>query len=192
MKALMNEKLKDSITEAGLACASNRSWLYISLGDIAQKADIDLATLRCVIDDKFDVIKLIHNRLDRLMLSDIAEAKNTSDMSQLKDRMFDIIMARFDAMNDNRAAYLSLLEGVKQDPTTWARVTCLGRETIRWVLSAAGYDASRPMRFKIAITLLSVVYLNAVRTWQSDESSDLSATMASLDKGFDKVMSYIS
>ncbi len=192
MKALMTQNVTDKIIDAGLACAGARSWLYVSLGDIAQSANMDLASLRSAIDDKFDVIKLIHGRLDELMLSDVAQTASTTDMNQIKDRIFDIIMARFDAMNDHRAAYLSILEGIKQDPTTWARVACLGRETTRWVLSASGYDTSRPMRHKLAITLLSVVYLNSVRAWQNDDSADMSATMASLDKGLDKVITYIS
>jgi hypothetical protein len=52
---------------------------------------------------------------------------------------------------------------------------------MRWMLEAAGISGRGPVG-ELRTRGLVGVWLYALRTWQSDQSEDLSATMAALDR----------
>ena len=54
-----------------------------------------------------------------------------------------------------------------------------------WMLEAAGLDAGGPSG-ALRAKGLGVVWLAGLRAWEKDESEDLSATMAALDRALDQ------
>ena len=97
------------------------------------------------------------------------------------DRLFDLIMRRFDALQPHRGALRSIWRDLPRDPLTGLTFAPRLANAMAWMLEAAGIPP-RGLSGLVRVKLLSGVYLSAMRTWLGDESEDRAATMARLDR----------
>jgi hypothetical protein len=98
----------------------------------------------------------------------------------VKDRLFDILLRRFDFLQLHRAGVVALLRVLPLDAPLAA---WLGNETLRsmgWILEGAGVSAAG-LTGAVQKRGLAVVWGWGLRAWLKDESEDLSATMAAVD-----------
>ena len=101
-----------------------------------------------------------------------------------REKLFDILMERFDIVNENRDSVLSILNSFKSDPKQLIiSLPHLGKSMTR-ALNIAEVDTSGLCGIT-QVTGLIGVYLYALKAWKEDESADLSKTMAALDKALD-------
>ena len=103
----------------------------------------------------------------------------------VRDRLFDMLMRRFDVMQAHRPGVLALLRALSADPGMALLLALATRRSMRWMLDAAGFDTSG-LNGELHTRGLVGVWLWAVRAWRSDESADLAATMAALDKALNR------
>lgn len=181
--------MNDKILNAALELAAEKPWEEVSLGDIARAAELSLADLRAEVACKLDILNALHARLDERMLTAIDRAAPPADGAQAKDRLFDLFMARFDALQEKRAAYLSVFESLKSQPKILLASLGPVMGTMRWALEASGVKAEG-VKADLQTGGLALAYLNGLRAWTKDETSDLSATMASVDKGLARLTRY--
>lgn len=172
--------MKDQITDGALRLAARQNWADVQLPELAKEAGISLAELRGQIAAKEDIIPLLFERLDRQML------EATAFEGSMKDRLFDLFMARFDAMNANREAFLSIFRGVRFDLASLCRILPNTYASMGWALSAAGVG-DLGLKAKPARIALMGVMVSALRAWIDDETTDLSAVMAKLDQGLVRI-----
>ena len=98
-----------------------------------------------------------------------------------KDRLFDILMERFDILNEDRQAIISILNAVTLDPHQMVI-------SMPWLCKAMGIVLeladipSHGWQGGLRITGLTIVYIKTLRVWIGDDSSDMAMTMAALDK----------
>ena len=133
--------VKQKAVEAALKLAEARGWQNISLSDIARDAEIDMAMMHDHFEDRFDVLAALGRMIDRKVLENI-----TSDDHGLpeRDRLFDIMMERFDVLNDYRGGLTSILSSFKTDPKQAViSLPHLGR-SMSWMLEAAGIETANP------------------------------------------------
>src|SRR5438132_1216339 len=81
------------------ALPMKHGWEAVSLAAIAKKTKIPLHTLHDHFDDRFDIIAAWGRLLDQQVL------KGASDpdlAAPARDRLFDVLMERFDALNEDR------------------------------------------------------------------------------------------
>lgn len=180
--AIKEAPLKERAVSAALSLAAMLGWDMITMKDIAEETRVSLADISGIFDDKTDVLVAYGRMVDKEML----QAAGAPDLSMTeRDRLFDIIMGRFDVINGDRAAVLSILHSFRADPKQMViSLPHLGR-SMAWVLEAAGIDANG---FKGAARLagLTGVYIAVTREWLSDESADMAKTMAALDKNLER------
>jgi hypothetical protein len=90
-------------------------------------------------------------------------------------------MERFDALNEQRAGIVAILDSFRHDPKQ-AVITLphLGR-SMSWMLDAAGIDTGG-VKGLMKIAGLTAVYLDTLRAWKDDDSEDMAKTMAALDR----------
>lgn len=172
------ESEKDRILDAALALAAAQGWGDVTLSGIAHESGLPLAALRAHVEDKTDILALLGRRIDRRTL----EASGSADPSiSTRDRLFDILMERFDVLNEYRPAILSILESFKCDPKQ-AVISCphLAR-SMNWMLEAAG-ENTKGLKGALKVAGLTALYIKTLRVWREDESPDLARTMAALDK----------
>jgi len=174
--------LKERAVAGALDLAARMGWEMITLTDIADKAHASLAELSEVFDDKTDILVAYGRALDKKVL----EAAGSADPSTPeRDRLFDILMERFDVLNEDREAIKSILKSFTLDPKQAViSLPHLGR-SMAWMLEAAGIDTSG-MKGALRVAGLTIVYMNALRHWVKDDSTDLSRTMAALDRSLDR------
>lgn len=180
--------LKDCAVDAALDLAAGMGWDMVTLTDIADKAHVSLAGLSDHFDDKSDILVAYGRRLDRKVLEIVGTAAPDDTP---RDRLFEILMERFDLLNDDKEAIVSILSSLKLDPKQAVISLPHLARSMTWSLEAAGVETSG---FKGAIRVAGLVgvYLNAVRIWMADDSEDMAKTMASLDKGLNRAESIAS
>lgn len=167
---------KETVIETALTLAEQLGWAHVTLADIAQESGYSLAELSDHFADKNDIVAIYERRLNRRVLENAAAGDSP------RDALFDLMMDRFELLNERRAAVLSILSAYKTDPKeALAALPQLGR-SMTWILEAAGVDTNG-WRGAARVAGLTGVYLSAVRAWMQDESADLAKTMAALDKG---------
>lgn len=176
----MKAPIDDKILDAALKLAAQKPWDDVTLSELAISSSLSLDALRGEIEDKNDVLAALHERLDRQML------EATAFEGSVKERLFDLLMSRFDSMQRYRKGYVSMLEAVKYQPAVLAKGACLAFSSMGWMLEAAGAASS-----DLSKGILSLVYLNALRVWMADGSADLSATMAAVDQGLVRAEKFI-
>lgn len=181
--------MDNKILNAALSLAAQKPWDEVSLGDIARAAELSLADLRSEVACKLDILSALHTHLDERMLTAIDRAVPPAGAEQARDRLFDLFMARFDALQENRAAYLSVFGSLKSQPKNLLASMAPVLGTMRWALEASGVK-SEGAKADLQIGGLCLVYLSALRAWMRDDSADLSATMASVDKGLGRLIRY--
>ena len=103
----------------------------------------------------------------------------------VRERLFDILMRRFDFLQTHRAGVLALLRALPAEPPL---ALCLARATVTsmgWMLEGAGVSA-QGLRGEIRKKGLALVWGYGMRAWVRDDSADLTATMAAVDKALDR------
>ena len=175
--------VKERAIAAALDLAARMGWDMITLSDIADKAHCTLAELSELFDDKADILAAYERSVDKKVLESFAEPDLAAPE---RDRLFDILMERFDVLNENRDALVSVLKSMMLDPKQAViGLPNLGR-SMAWMLEAAGIDSSG-IKGALKVAGLSAVYVYALRVWSKDESADLSKTMAALDRGLNRI-----
>jgi AcrR family transcriptional regulator len=166
----------DAIVNAALHLAAERGWRSLALADIAALAEVPLADLVEHLPSKSAILDAYLRRVDRHMMATVPDQGETP-----RDRLFDVIMRRFDAMAADRAALRVILRQSTDDP--WA-VLCGGRrflQSMALILETAGFSSSG-LRGIARIHGIAAVYLYAFRKFLDDDSPDQARTMAALDK----------
>lgn len=170
--------VKEQIIKSALSLAASGGWAHITLREIADDAGLTLAEFYDYFEDKTDILVAYGRRLDRIVMLNFP---NFHPETPHRERLFDILMERFDLANQDRAAILSILNSMTLDPKQLViSMPHLGLSMAR-MLELAGIDTNG-LRGAIRVTGLIGIYAWVLKTWMKDESTDLSKTMASLDK----------
>lgn len=176
----------DRIADAGLAEAAAVGWRNLSMSAVAVRAGLPLAAVLTRAPTRAHLVAKLFDRLDARMLDGIA-APDEAD--SVRDRLFEIAMKRFDAMNANREGMHAVVSGARFDPPALAIALCRAERTAAMMLSAAG--VSPDGLFGCArIQGLKVVLACALRAWMDDDSADLAKTMAALDRALERAESF--
>lgn len=165
------------ILAAALKLAAERGWRRTRLSDVAAEAGVGLDTLRRTYPSKAAIVGGLIRRTDERAL-----VLGPAEGSSARDRLFDVLMRRFDTLAPDRAGIVAILRALACDP---AAALCHGPRlmvSMAWSLEAAGLSASGPVGL-IRTKGLAAVYLWALRAWLDDTSPDLAKTMAALDRG---------
>ena len=154
--------------------AAEEGWRKVSVVSSARAAGLPLPEARA----RFPARATILLRFGRM--ADQAALMGAEAEGPVRDRLFDLLMRRFDALQQHRAGVLALMHALPSDPPAAAMLACATRRSMRWMLQAAGVSASG-LRGEMQIRGLMAVWLWALRAWTRDETSDMSATMVALD-----------
>lgn len=173
---------RDAILEAFLALLGEKSFDSISLIDVANRAGVSLAELRATFGSTFDMVSAFIRDTDRKVLA--AEAADMDDQSP-RDRLFDVLMRRLDALAPHKAAVRSLAESARRSPMFALGLNKLTVRSQQWMLAAAKIDVAG-LSGAVRAQGLAVVFAKVLRVWLRDEDPGLARTMAALDRELDK------
>ena len=169
-----------AFTQAGLT-----GWRSLSIVEAAQSAGLPLDRARARFPGPGAVLMKFG------VLADQAALAEPATEPRARDRLFDLIMRRFDVFQAHRDGVTALLQVLPTDP---ALSLALGGATLRsmgWMLEAAGIPATG-LRGQVRANGMVGVWLYTLRAWRDDASADLAGTMAALDKALDQAERFSS
>ena len=174
-------QLSSTQLERAFATVEEKGWSRLTLADLAAALELTLVDLRALIDSKYDLINALNQHVDAAVLDECASI-DVNDSP--RDRLFEVIMARFDALTPYRNALGMMAFSARSDLRLAAMTHKHLQRSMGWMLEAAGLGEGG-LRGKFRQNGLTVVYIRASLAWLKDGSEDLSATMKALDQALE-------
>ncbi len=165
------------IVDAALARLAQDGWRRLSLAAIADEAGLPILRVYRNFRSKQAILAGFMRRIDETVLAEPPPAEGDE---RPRDRLFDLLMRRFDALRTYKPALAVLRRELPADPAAALCVAAALLRSMRWMLEAADI-ATGGVRGAVAVKLAGAAYLATMRVWQSDEAPDLGQTMAALD-----------
>ena len=169
---------RSKAVKAALDLAKERNWGDVSLADIAQAANLSLADLRREFACKTDIIRAFQSEVDAEIL---ARPRSAREAQSPRDRLFDIVMTRFEVMQPYKPALKRISAYLCCRPGEAATLFCSSLASQYWMLAGAGAKldgAGGALR----VAGLTAVYGKVFQVWLDDDTPSLDKTMAALDK----------
>lgn len=176
----MNDQdLKIALVDAAFALGGARGWSRVSPAAAAQSAGLDLARSRGLFSCNAKILKVFGQQADEFALH------GALTEGCVKDRLFDILLRRFDYLQSRRAGVIALMRYLPFCPPLAVALAEMNIASMGWLLEGAGVEATG-FRGALKKRGLLGVWLYALRAWSADESQDMTATMAAVDTALAK------
>ena len=163
-----------ALITSALRRAVDDGWRTVTIAAAARAAGLPLPEARARFPSKAAVLLKLGRMVDQAALEE------APDEGPVRDRLFDLLMRRFDAMQAHRGGVVAVMRALPMDPPTAVLLACATRRSMRWMLQAAG-GSTTGLFGEIRVRGLMAVWLWAMRAWERDETEDLTTTMAALD-----------
>jgi AcrR family transcriptional regulator len=169
---------RERIVEAFMALLGEQPIEEIGWADIAGRAGLSLAELRNMFGSKLAILAAHQKEIDRQVLAGI-----DADMAEEppRERLFDVLMRRIDALGPHKAAVRSLIRSAGRNPGLAVALNGFAVRSQQWMLTAADISASGP-RGMVRAQGLALLFASVLRTWLHDEDPGLARTMSALDR----------
>jgi ubiquinone biosynthesis protein COQ9 len=168
-----------ALVNAAFSLAAEQGWRRVSPAAAARRAGLDLAATRQRYAGQAGILRAFGR------LADAQALTGALTEGPVRDRLFDILMRRFDFLQTHRAGVLALVRALPGEPVL---ALCLARATLTsmgWMLEGAAVSA-QGVSGEIRKKGLALVWGYGMRAWCRDESADLTTTMAAMDKALDR------
>jgi AcrR family transcriptional regulator len=167
-----------AVIEATMRLATDRPWNDIELTDIAREAGVSLAELRDLFPSKGAILGGFSRMIDRKVLETPGD-----DLAgePARERVFDIMMRRLDALAPYKAALRRIMRALRFDPLSLAALNQAGLNSQRYMLAAAGISTEGPLGL-LKVQGAVLVLANTMETWLDDDDPVQARTMARLDR----------
>jgi AcrR family transcriptional regulator len=166
--------LKGRIIAATMRLAAEKPWDDVLMKDIAGAAAIDLAALRREFPSKTAILSAFMRSVDDAVL---ASAPKFTGAENARDRIFDVVMARFDVLAPYKEALKSIAAARPMDMELVRRAMA----SQAWMLHAAGVRTDGLLGTS-RVTGMASVYASVMQTWLDDDDPGSARTMAALDR----------
>ncbi|MEZ2406763.1 AcrR family transcriptional regulator [Bosea sp. OAE752] len=164
--------------DALMNLAASRPWDEIELPDIATEAGLTLAQLRGLFPSKLAMLGGVTRIVDDAVLAGMSDDLAAEP---IRERLFDLVMRRLDAMAPYKAALRRIVPVIRRDPLALAALNRSAVNSWRYMLASVGIpteDSLGALRVQGAVLLMARVS----DTWLDDDEPELSKTMARLDR----------
>jgi ubiquinone biosynthesis protein COQ9 len=159
---------------AAFRLAEKKSWGQVSLLDIADEAGLTLVELSRHVSSKTAVLRAFARLVDDEVLR---KAERREPEESLRERLFDVVMTRFETMAPYRAGLKRIAAETSFAPELLPSVMT----SQAWMLVAAGIPAEGAAG-GVRVAGLASVYAATFRDWLNDDDAGMAKTMAALDR----------
>jgi AcrR family transcriptional regulator len=161
-----------------LVLVAEKGFAAVTLRDVAAAVNLGLADLYRLYPDKAALVAAFVARIDAEVLAGTPRQGDPEETA--RDRLFDTLMRRYDALRPHRAALGAIRQGVARDPLLMLALGAALRRSMAAMLEAAGVP-SDGLSGALRQNCLLAIHLAVARVFDRDETGDLSKTMAALD-----------
>lgn len=174
----MSTETRDLIVDAALRLAAEKPWPEITLIAIAEASGLSLAELAQHVSGKPQILEAFARRMDSQLLASLASDPVEGDAH---DRLFDIMLRRFELLAPHKAAIANIAKAPADGPAEWLHLLASSLVTQTWMLAAADIKLAG-LTGDIAKLGLAKVAVDTLRIWLKDDDAGLARTMAALDR----------
>ncbi|HEX9169486.1 MAG TPA: TetR/AcrR family transcriptional regulator, partial [Roseiarcus sp.] len=169
---------RGKIVDALMELAAERRFEDISVRDICKTAGVSLADFRDAFPSKGAVLAGFSRRIDRAVLAEHGE--ELADETP-RERLFDILMRRLEAMAPYREGVREAAGWLRREPAAALAMNQVVISSMRFMLEAAGIEAHGAAGV-IKLQGLALAWARMIRIWLDDDEPALPKTMAELDR----------
>ncbi len=179
---------RDAIIDALLELAGERSWEDITISDVASRAKVSLGAFRDCFPSKGAVLGAFSRRIDHVVL---AAASGDMAGESAKDRLFDVLMRRLDALSPYKLGLESIYDWARRDPLAASALNRTIVNSMRFMLEAAGIDSEGPVG-ALKLQGLTFGWARVLRVWFADDDPGQASTMAALDRELTRGSTFVA
>lgn len=174
---------QDKVIAGLMELLAERGWGHISLADVAVRADMPLGDLRAAFPSIGAILGAYIKRIDLEVLKD-----DSSDLADqpVRERLFDLLMRRLDAMSAQRDAMRRLRSGLRGDPLSAKEWNKLSVTSHQWTLAAAGVTETG-FSGAAKAQVLACAFSAVLDVWVDDDEPDQARTMRELDEQLNRL-----
>jgi AcrR family transcriptional regulator len=177
----------DAAIDALMALLAERAYGEFGLDEIAARAGLSLSGLRAAYPGKAAILAAFSERIDLAVL-----ARGPAEGDSERDRLFDVLMRRFDELGPYKAALRSLARSAQTNPALACAIGLVSDRSMMWMLAAA-HVRHDGLVGRFARSGTGMVFAEAMRTWLDDDPGN-EKTMAALDRALrrgERAMGYL-
>ena len=176
---MLNENTPhDRLISAAFKLAEIRGWRSLSLIEIATEADIPLIEAHREFQSKAQILAAFSRAVDKAILEKFPKL---SGAEAGRDRLFDVIMTRFEILQPYKAALRNIVKAVGMEMGAMLSQVRPALKSQYWMLAAAGFSGEGSVGL-LRIKGLLAIYTKVFSIWLQDQDPGLARTMAALDK----------
>ncbi len=170
---------RDKAIDALMALLAEHRFEEIGLAEVAGRAGLKLSELRAEFGSTLAIVAAHIKDIDRAVL-----AGDAGDMTEepARERLFDVLMRRIEALGPYKEAVRSLLRSARRNPGLALALNAMAVRSQQWMLEAAGIGAHGP-RGALRAQGAALMFARVLRVWFDDDEPGLDRTMAALGRG---------
>ncbi len=173
------QDVRGAIIAAALDIAAEGGWRKADMASIAAAAGVDTETVNRNFRSKTAILEALARRIDG-EIDEQADADLRDASIPVRERLFEVLMLRFDALSPYKAGIRALVKSLPGEPClVLAGGPSLAR-SMKASIRAVGLE-TRSLAGILRVKGLGAVFLSVLVVWIDDESDDLAATMKALD-----------
>ena len=169
--------LEKKIAEITLKRLVHKSWGKLSLDDVLLKN----IKKKKYINTKNDLLKNLNRYVDSIL---VEQTKNLEN-STTKDMLFEVLMMRFDILQQNRISFIKIYEVLKKSPNKFLSLFPSFLESMIVTAELANFNVNG-LKGSLRLKGLFIIYFITFYTWTDDNTLSLEKTMNALDKNLDQ------
>ena len=183
----MVENKKEKLIILGFKLITKKGWKYFSLKSLAKENKSDLESIKIFFKNKSQFLESFSEMIDNKVLANID--KDEFNKNSIKDNLFELIMLRFENLNHYKTGLKILLSDLKKSPVELKKIMKKVFDSMDLFLEIANVKNNYLMDF-IKVNIIFIIYSYVFNVWLDDQSSEMSKTMAELDKWLSKAEFY--
>ena len=168
----------DKALDAFLRLIAEKGFANVALREVAEAAGLGVAELYRLYPDKVALAAAFMARIDAEVLAGVPRQSDPEETA--RDRLFDTLMRRYDALRPHRAALAAIRRAATRDPLLAIALGPALRRSMSAMLEAAALS-SEGVNGALRQNGLLAIHYAVSRVYDKDETTDLSKTMAALD-----------
>ena len=163
----------------GFGLINDIGWDKFSIEKLSTKENIPVRDLKVFFKCKYSIVDKFSIMIDKNIESKL-RLEDFKDSSK-KDILFELIMMRFDEMEEFKGSLAKILDVSKNKPLLASIITRNVMNTMDFFLELSNSYSNYAFDV-LKKNFLFLIYSITFKTWLSDNTEDLSKTMAELDK----------
>ena len=171
-------EVADKAIEAFLRLIAEKGYGQVALREVAEAAGLGVAEVYRLYPDKVALASAFLAKIDADVLAGVPRQSDPEETA--RDRLFDVLMRRYDALRGHRAALAAIRRAATRDPLLALELGPALRRSMAAMLEAASL-ASDGLIGVLRQNGLLAIDCAVSRVFDRDETADLSKTMAALD-----------